>query len=395
MTDSVSSRRTSDVLVIGGGFIGLAAALELARAKLSVTVLERETLGSEASWAGAGLTKPCSWNRHDPMAQLLRRGIWLHRTKNPQLVEETGIDVEYSVCGRLGLLVTDQQVRMAHSEIRGAEHYAEQYGSPLIDVIDIDEARRIEPAIGADAPAVVRCFATAQLRNPRVIQALRAACEKAEVSIVENEPVTALLREGARVVGARTQTSEYSAGHTVLAAGAWSSRFDQDVRKLAPVEPVRGQIALLYMDRTLFHHVIERGPCYLIPRRDGHILVGATTEPDAGFDKSTTRDGIDGLLADAFDIVPALKDASLVKTWAGLRPGTPDHRPVIGIHESCPGLIFATGHYKTGICLMWITARVVCDLIVNGRTEVNLERCRPGRDFTSGKKHRRDRAPKH
>jgi glycine oxidase len=382
------------VLVIGGGFIGLASALELARAKLRVTVLERGTLGSEASWAGAGLTKPCSWNRHDPMAQLLRQGIWLHRARNPQFAEETGIDVEYCVCGRLGLLTTDQQVRMARSEIPGAERYAEQYGSPLIEVIDIDEARRIEPAIGADAPAVVRCFATAQLRNPRMIQALRAACEQVGVRIVENAPVTALLREGSRVIGVRTPNSEYSAGHTVLAAGAWSGRIDQDVRSLAPVEPVRGQIALLHMDRILLHHVIERGPCYLIPRRDGHVLVGATTEPDAGFDKSTTKDGIDGLLADAFDIVPALKDASLVKTWAGLRPGTPDHRPVIGTHESCPGLIFATGHYKTGICLMWITARVVCDLIANGRTEVNLERCRPGRDFTSVRKRQKNQAPK-
>ena len=158
------------------------------------------------------------------MAQLLRRGIWLHRTKNPRLVEETGIDVEYSVCGRLGLLTTDQHVRMARSEIRGAERYAEQYGSPVIEVVDIDEARRIEPAIGAHAPAVLRCFATAQLRNPRMIQALRAACEQVGVRIVENAPVTALLREGSRVVGARTQTNEYAAVHTVLAAGAWSGR---------------------------------------------------------------------------------------------------------------------------------------------------------------------------
>ena len=385
MTAAEKAAHSSDVLVIGGGFIGLATTLELAREKIKVTLLERGQLGAEASWAGAGLTKPCSWNRHDSMAQLLRQGIFLHPQKNAQLRDETGLDVEYTRCGRLQLLTTDQQLRMAQSEVRAAQGYANQYGSPLIEVLTPEQARRLEPNLTPDAPAVVRCHVTAQLRNPLMIRALRAACQRHGACLHEHQPVTELLRDGNRVVGARTATDHFRADRTVLAAGAWSAQLDHDVKQLAPVYPVRGQIVLLHQSPPPFQRVIERGPCYLIPRQDGHMLIGSTTEDDSGYDKSTTTEGLQALLTQAYSLVPALKQARRVRTWAGLRPGTPDHRPVIGTHESCPGLIFATGHFKTGICQMWITARAVRDLVVGGQTSLNLERCLPGRDFTNPK----------
>jgi glycine oxidase len=284
------------------------------------------------------------------------------------------------------LLETDQQVRMARSDLRAAEDYAQEYGSPLMEVLTVDEARRLEPEITADAPAVVRCRVTAQVRNPCLLRALRLACVRAGVHIEEHRQVTSLMRDAGRVSGARTDSGDFQAGQTVLAAGAWSALLDEQVRHLAPVYPVRGQIVLLYRSPPPLRHILERGKCYVIPRRDGHILVGSTTEHDSGYDEHPTEQGARDLRNGAMSLAAVLKEGRVVRSWAGLRPGTPDGRPVIGTHEFCPGLIFATGHFKTGICLMWITARVVRDLVIDGRTEVDLQRCLPGRDFSPSKR---------
>jgi glycine oxidase len=346
-----------------------------------VTLLEAGRVGGESSWAGAGVLAPGSWNRHDSMAQLVRDGIAGYGDFVPRLEEASGIDVEYVRCGKLELLYTDQHVRMARSEIPATERYESKYGPSLFGVLTSSEAQVIEPNIAGDAMAVAHCQFTSQIRNPRLLVALRSACERAGVRIVEGCPARGFLREKGRVVGVQCSDEPYRAEHTVLCAGAWSGSLDPAVRTLAPVYPVRGQVVLLRQHPVPFRHVVERGKCYLVPRRDGRILIGATEEHEAGFDKSNTAGGVEWLLSEATKLVPKLAEAQVERTWAGLRPGTPDRRPVIGTHEFNPGLIFATGHFRTGIVLALVTAEAVCDLVTTGRTEIKLDRCEPGREM--------------
>jgi glycine oxidase len=194
-------------------------------------------------------------------------------------------------------------------------------------------------------------------------------------------PAARLLRDGDRIVGARSAQYECRAFHTVLAGGAWSALLDESCAHLAPVYPVRGQIVLLQMDPLPFRHVVERGKCYIIPRPDGHILIGATEEHESGFRPDNTADGVRDLLTRATGLVPGLSEARLVRTWAGLRPGTPDRRPVIGTHDSAPGLVFACGHFRSGLILAPTTAEIVHDIVVHGATGRDLALCAPGRDF--------------
>ena len=381
MSGPGGKRDTSDVIVIGGGVIGLSAAWALARENLRVTLVESGRVGAEASWAAAGVTNPCSWNRHDSLAQLLRGGIAMFGQKVPELEEATGVDVEYARCGALKLLYTDQHVRMARSEVQACEPYEQEYGRPLFEVLSAEQAAGIEPNLARDPLAVTHSRMSAQVRSSCLLRALHSACLGAGVRVLEGQPVCALVRDADRVIGVRTSSESYHAEHVVLAAGAWSALIDERIAALAPVYPVRGQIILLQQNLLPFSRIIQRSKCYLVPRRDGRILIGATHEEQSGFDKSNTAEGLRDLLAQATGMVPRLEQARVVGAWAGLRPGTLDNRPVIGTHESCPGLIFATGHYRTGICLTWITAEIVRDLVVRGRTGTDLERCAPGREF--------------
>jgi glycine oxidase len=213
-----------------------------------------------------------------------------------------------------------------------------------------------------------------------MLAALVTACERAGVRIIEQTAVKAYEVSGDRVTGVVCPDTTHHAGHVVLCAGAWSSRIEPAaVSALIPVHPVKGQIVLAKMPEPPFTHVINRRDNYLVPRDDGHVLIGATKEPEAGFDKRNTAKETAGLMTAAIEMVPRLGEACVIGMWAGLRPGTPDQRPYIGPVPGFDGLIAATGHYRIGFTLAPITADIVRDLIVSGQCAFDLTRCRPGR----------------
>ncbi|MHC4799989.1 MAG: NAD(P)/FAD-dependent oxidoreductase, partial [Planctomycetota bacterium] len=322
--------RTSDVIVIGGGIVGLATAYKLGKAGIGVTVLERGLCGREASWAGAGVLQCGNWHRTDPLVQLLRESIRNYHKFTDQLREQTGIDAQFERCGSLDLLLEDQQYRMAASEVKAAEVYNEEYGRPVLELLSPEQARQMEPNITADLLGAKYCSTTCQVQNPLIMRALREACLMEKVQIHENCAALELLRQGQRVIGARGVGGEFTSQHVVLTAGPWSSLIDKQLGQLMPVNPVRGQIVLLEMHPRPFKRVIERGRCYLIPRFDGRIVVGATQEPEVGYERRNTVEGVHHLLTLTQRLVPPLAGASIVRLWSGLRPASPDDWPYIG-----------------------------------------------------------------
>lgn len=374
----------TDVIVIGGGVIGLAIADALARAGLRVTLIERGQCGREASWAGAGIIQAGGWHRRGPMVDLVRESVRMYAAFAADLYERTGIDPQYVNCGSLELLFENQQYRMAFSEVKAASVHAEAHGRPVLELLSPEQAAVREPAITADLLGAKYCPVTSQVRNPRLMQALLAACRNEGVHIVEGTAVNRLLRHGERIVGVGTSAGDFIAKHIVLAAGSWSPLIEGVARDLMPVFPVRGQIALVQMPgERPFRHILERGRCYLVPRLDGRIIVGATQEPDSGYDKRTTVGGLHHLFALARRMVPELESATVLQTWAGLRPGTPDGRPYIGPVPGCDGLLAATGHFRSGLTLAPLTARIIADLILRGQTPYDLSRCAPGRPIAA------------
>ncbi|NOT00013.1 MAG: glycine oxidase ThiO [Phycisphaerales bacterium] len=371
----------ADAIVIGGGVVGLATALALRQAGLNVVIVERGVCGGEASWAGAGILSPANPHRHDLVQELQTAALDRYPAYCQSLTDATGVDPEYERCGWLDLLTTDQEVRMAQSDVRAAADQQTPDGQPIYEMLTPDEAVALEPNLSRNCLAVLHCRRTGQVRSPRLLQALRIACERADVGIREQTEVAEIELAGQTVAGVRTTDDvRIAAERIVICAGAWSARIGPTtIGQLLPVMPVKGQIVLAQCPARPIQRIINRGKGYLVPRRDGHVIIGATDEPDAGFDKRNTARGINRLIDDAVTMVPSLADAPVVATWAGLRPGSPDGRPYIGPVPEFENLFAATGHFKNGLTLAPITAEIIRDLIVTGQCAFDLSRCAPGR----------------
>ncbi len=367
-----------DCVIIGGGVIGLSIARRLAGDGVSVTLIERGRCGGESSWAGAGVLTPCNPHRRDSIADLRDRSLELYPNFCSSLHDETGIDPEYENCGELEIALNGDALRsLRENETAGAGQrmpggeIAYQSHSP-------QQTRQMEPAVSSEILGSLECRRTSQVRNPRLLKALIASCERRGVRILEGSAVRGLVVEKGHVIGVRTEASEIATGLTILCAGAWSGEFSPVVTAV-PVHPVRGQMILMKFDTRPFQRVIARGKTYLVPRRDGHVLLGATEEHDGSFSKRNTASGIAGLIQTAVKLVPGIANATLISQWTGLRPGTPDDNPHIGAVPGIEGLIAATGHYRAGLILTPITVEIVSALVHNRSLDVDISACSPGR----------------
>lgn len=375
-----AAENRSDVLVIGGGAIGLAVAWELSRRGAEVTVLDRRDLGREASWAAAGMIPigPDFDHLDDatPLELLAGLSQIMHSIWHERLLLGTGIDSGYRQTGAVHLAATDEAARSLHDEVDRAR----QLGAE-VQWLSREELDEVEPALGATRLRVAeaaRFAKEAQVRSPRYLQALIAACRGCGVRLVEHCPAVRLRREGRTIVGVETGQGEFVAEHVCLTAGCWSGSLLADLGGALPTRPVRGQIALLQAQPGLLRGHVCLGKRYLVPREDGLVLVGSTEE-DVGFVAATTDAAIAELVDFAQQVVPALGDAKLTQAWAGLRPQSPDGLPTIGLSPHADNLWIGAGHYRGGIQLSPVTANLLADLIWSGEEKFDLSAFDPAR----------------
>lgn len=354
--------RHADVAVVGGGIVGLTAAYELAKAGLTVEVLDRGPLGAEASWAGAGIIPPGNPERAATPIDKLRA---LGSVGMPQLVDElrerTGIDTGYRRCGGIEFLHHDDDV----ADLWRAE------GIPF-DELSSPGLAEVEPAATSFPGTPYLLPTCAQVRNPWHIRALIAACERLGVRLRPHTPVNSWATTGRRVTGVQTGDGVVSAGTCILAAGAWSKGFLASLGHATGVHPVRGQIILFRQPTPGIARVLMTGKRYFVPRSDGRVLVGSTEEPEAAFEKRTTPEGVAELLAFTTSVIPAWATAEVEATWAGLRPGSADGLPYLGPVPGWDGVVVATGHFRAGVQLSVGTARVLVELLTGKPTCVPL-----------------------
>jgi glycine oxidase len=344
----------ADVLILGGGVIGLTTAYFLAREGANVALVDRGDFGQQASWAGAGIIPPGNPKQAPGAFDLLRAvSSQMYPDLSGQLREETGLDNGYHVCGGLELLDNGEEAAVAEWQTEGI----------VFRKLDGSGLRRFEPGLAGHVSQGYYLPDMAQVRNPRHVKALRAACERRGVRLRPGCAVHTLVRRGDRVEAVETEQGRLVAGRFLVAAGAWSDELLQQAGWKPGIRPVRGQIALLNTGTPGTHPVLLQGKCYLVWRGDGRVLVGSTEE-DAGFDARPTAAAIAGLLTFAAALVPGLARAHLERCWAGLRPGTPDGMPFLGEVPGCPNLYVAAGHFRSGIQLSPATALVMKELLL-------------------------------
>lgn len=368
---------TADVVVAGGGVIGLTIARALAlRGIRRVTLIERGRLGAEASSAAAGMLAPqAEANRDDAFFQLTCASRDLYPKFAEDLREETGTDIELERSGTLYLGFTENDEQELN------ERYDWQVRAGLeVERLTADEARRLEPCLSPRTRTALRFPLDLQVENRRLVAALANSLAKHQVNVMTETSVDSLVISRGRISGVETSSGRIAARVVVIACGAWTSSMNS-VDKAAPglsIEPVRGQMLCFETNPRLTRHVIYSPRGYLVPRLDGRLLAGSTTE-DAGFNKDVTAGGISSITQHSLEIAPAIGDLPVVDSWAGLRPRSSDDLPVLGECHDVSGLFYATGHYRNGILLAPITGELIADEITTNVKPLQSQAFSPDR----------------
>lgn len=353
--------QTSDVIIVGGGIIGLAVAYELGRAKVRVTLVERGAVGREASWAAAGyLSFQGSSNLPGPRLDLTRASCQMYQSWIEQLSELSPTDTGFLRSGLLELCLDAAEAQEARE--RAAWQRAAGYAAEWLDAAT---TRKRHPYLAAELPlhGALLLPEVAQVRPPRLLKALTEAVHRLGIHIREYAPVTTITRQGNRVTGVMLASGEQLAAPVVVnAAGSWAAQLAPEMA-LLPVKPIKGTIVLLETPAPPTREILVSAQGSIYPRADNKVLLGATVE-DVGFDKRVTLEAVHTLVHQALGLLPGLKDASLVTAWTGLRPYSHDNLPYLGPVPGLEGAYAAAGHYRSGILLAPITGVLLKDMLL-------------------------------
>ena len=363
--------KTPDITIIGGGVIGLLTAREFINAGATVTVIDKNLLGQESSWAGGGILLPLyPWRQADAITRLAIQSLFLYPTLAAQLLAETRLDPEWTPCG---LLITKNPDITAAIDWCNANNIAFQCaGADFFN--DLDTA--------PDNPLWLSEIA--QARNPRLVKSLKQDLINKGVTLIEHCELTNITLTQNRITHINTTTGQFPINQLIISAGAWTGQLFRTIfpgiTDAPKIVPVKGQMLLFDAKPETLRTMVLDGDQYLIPRRDGKILAGSTVEQD-DFNKTTTTEARDRLTEFALTLLPALKNAPLIHHWAGLRPGTEQGIPYIDKHPEISNLSINAGHFRNGLVMGPASAQLMVDLILNRPTAVAPEPyklCRSG-----------------
>ena len=365
------------VIVIGAGIIGLLTALRLKQQGVDVTILEKGKVAREASWAGAGILCPIHpWLYPDSFSELVNASLDLYPDFQNELEAETGHDIQRI---QSGLLIPCFSGDKIHHQAAAAR-WSEKFGWDM-QHLNPEQALAVEPTLSPNVDEALLWPDVYQVRNPELLKAVLLYLQKLGVPMVEDSEVVKLLEDkqgqgiGVQTIAGKT----YDADTVLLAAGSWSQSLAEQSGFSLDVQPVKGQIVLLKTKPNTLKHIIKHDDAYFVPRRDGRILVGASME-NVGFARGNTEEVFNELMAATHRLMPELADAEVEHQWMGFRPGSADGLPFLGEVEPKPGLWIATGHYRNGVALAPITAKLMADWMLGVQPTLKMEDFSPNRN---------------
>ena len=365
--------RPSDVIVVGAGVVGCAAAYELAQRGASVQIVDERPVAMGATQASAGVLAPFIEAREGPMLDLTVRSLDMYDDFMTRVSADAGVAVAYRRTGTVDVATSD-------AELRGLQTTAEALERRGVKAVLLDAAatRAEEPQLGDGAVGGLLIEAHGFVAAADLTRALVAAARRHGAQLLESSRVRRIVRRGSDLV-VETDRGSLTGDAVVVAAGSWSGGIAVDgIAARLPVRPVRGQLLALAWNGTPLRRVTWSSRCYLVPWDDGTLLVGATVE-EAGFDERATVAGVRDLLEAASDLVPHAWTAGFRGVRVGLRPATLDNLPVIGASRLVPNLMYATGHYRNGVLLAPLTAQLVADAMLDKRIDPLLAALAPSR----------------
>ncbi len=354
--------KTTDVVIIGGGVIGCAIAYFLRKSHVEVTLLERGTLGGQASGAAAGLLAPLGpLSGPGPFADLVLAGFASLISLIPELEESSGIQVGYEQTGALRVVRNPKRVANLQKRLRSWQPLGLQ-----LYWLNGEEARQQEPLLSPDICAAVYAPEESQIQAANVVQAFAYAAHQLGATLYEQQEVDHLLTNTVRVTGVcTTQGETISCNHIIIASGAWAAQCAAWLHVSIPVRPLHGQLLSLPQPSSRLKHILFGNAGYLVPR--GNTLLVGATKDDRGFDATVTEQGTARLYETATQLIPILHESRPQAAWAGLRPKTPDSHPIVGFLPSWENVLIAAGHNSVGVILSALTGQGVAEMITTGK----------------------------
>lgn len=348
----------SECIVIGGGVIGMMTARALHLSGMKVLLLERGPLGGESSWAGGGIISPLyPWRYQDSVNCLAQHSKKLYPDLVEQLTDESKVDCELI---KSGLLFVDQD------EKKLALSWARQWSENVQLIDDRQSVLSIESALGDEIEQALWMPEVMQVRNPKIIKALRGSFDRLGIAYREHAPVQEIIVQSGRVTGVQVADEVLAADRVIVAGGAWSAGLIDEVQSV-DVEPVKGQMIMFKGESDLIKRIVLSEGHYIIPRRDGYVLAGSTLEK-VGFDKTTSDGALDDLRETAIALAPVLGSLPIERQWAGLRPGTENGVPYVCAIDDIEGLYLHAGHYRNGIVLGPASVQLMTELVLGKET---------------------------
>ena len=367
------------VLIIGGGIIGLSIAWRLTDIGKKVLVIDKNSLGKEASWAAAGMLsgkldlKPCE----KKLLPIFKKSnmIWPKFAK--ELETKSGKSIGYRKEGTLMLacdLNEENKLKINYNFLKK--------NKINISWLSGDQIRKKEPYVSNNVLSGFYSPGDHHVNNRYILDALITILKKNKNNCIfkENTEVEKIITNENQVIGIKTKKETIKTKEIIICSGAWTNKIKNIEVNEVPIRPVKGQMVCLKMSKesSILKHILWRENVYLVPRDNSDLIIGATEE-EMGFDKSLTAGGIYNLLKKAREILPGIEDLPIVESWSGLRPTTRDEAPIIGPSKKIKGLIYATGHHRNGILLAPLTSNVIKNYYLNGKIESDFSNFRPGR----------------
>ena len=348
----------SECIVIGGGVIGMMTARALHLSGMKVLLLERGPLGGESSWAGGGIISPLyPWRYQESVNRLAQHSKTLYPDLVAQLNDESKLDCE---------LIQSGLLFVGDSEKEQALTWAEQWSENVLPIEDRKSIISIEPVLNDGVDRALWMPDVMQVRNPKIIKALKASFDRLGIAYREHVPVQDIVVQTGRVTGVRIADEVIGADRVVVAGGAWSAGLIDAVQHV-DVEPVKGQMIMFKGEPGLIKRIVLSEGHYIIPRRDGRVLAGSTLEK-SGFDKTTSEAALQALRETASELAPVLGSLPVERQWAGLRPGTENGVPYVCPIDDVEGLYLHAGHYRNGIVLGPASVQLMVEQILNKET---------------------------